>query len=504
MSRSRTSLATVLVLALGLTWSTVVARDAGAEPVLLDGAVFEWSVNDESNTGAFNGQCNFMSGGVSDGHAATYRATDGDATVVKRTAAGTYSPVSDYSTRCKDANGTTVTPGGTARLGQKVVFSDGEGTLDPATGEATISWHGTFSMNYYGALTPFWFTDPVLEVGADGNGSITATVGGYSSSIDNPDVRELITPIPGVEIATLRGVDSSNLDGFVTTPVYDGVEVEVAESPQIRAFPGWGSWPVSYIRAMEQLGLASYWYSSGGAADARKPPAELSVAYGTGTAPTTTTTNAPSTTAPGSTTTTPGSSSTTTTPTTTPTSTTTTSAPPGGSTGVGIRAVVPDGPGTDVDGDGEENPDDGLPENTFAWTVDAATGGVTLGLVPGGDDEYRFSGDLGAITVVDTRDSTGASWSLSGQVSDFSGGLSGKYLGWTPSVTSAGAGALPGGAVPSGFVAGDGLSSPALLASAPAGRPKGMATLGAALDLRIPRSTPGGTYSATLTVTALG
>ena len=107
MTRSRRSLAVVLVATLGLGWSAALAVDAGAEPVVITGAVFEWSVNDESNTGAFNGQCNFMSGGISDGYAATYRSGDGDATVVKRTATGTYAPVSDYSTRCKDANGTT-------------------------------------------------------------------------------------------------------------------------------------------------------------------------------------------------------------------------------------------------------------------------------------------------------------------------------------------------------------------------------------------------------------
>jgi len=105
--------------------------------------------------------------------------------------------------------------------------------------------------------------------------------------------------------------------------------------------------------------------------------------------------------------------------------------------------------------------------------------------------------------VVDTRDGSPA-WSLSGQVSDFSGGLSGKFLGWSPRVTSEGAGAVPGGAVPSGLLAGDGLRVPSLLASAAKGHPKGSATVGADLDLRLPASTRGGTYNATLTITALG
>lgn len=505
MSRSRISVAAALALALGLAVPASIAREVSAEPVLLSGAVLEWSVNDESNTGAFNGQCNFMSGGISDGMAPTYRATDGDATVLKRTAAGTHAPVSDYATRCKDANGTTVTAGGTARLGQKVVYANGTGTMDPATGEVDLRWTGTFSINFYGQLTPFWFTDPHLVLDADGNGRVTATIGGYSSSIDNPDVRELIDPITDVEIATLRGVASDNEDGFVVTPTYLGVQVEGADSPQIRAFPGWGSWPVSYVRAMERLGMGSYWYTSGGAADARKPPAPLTVAYGTGVAPTTTTT-APTTTQPGG-------SATTAPPTTVIPATTTTTTPPtsttvptvGGSNGVPIRAVVPEGADTDVDGDGDGSgdPDEELPANTFAWTVDAAASGVTLGAAPGDDDEYRFVGNLGSVRVIDTRQGR-ASWSLSGQVSDFSGGLSGSYLGWTPEVTQQGAGALPGGAVPSGLVAGNGLRSPALLASAPVGRTPGAATLGALLDLRVPRTTPGGTYTATLTLTALG
>lgn len=298
MTRGRSTLAVVALVALGLSWSASQAGDAAAQPTTLTGAVLEWSVNDESNTGAFNGQCNFMSGGISDGSAATYRAADRGATVLKRTAAGTDEPVSDYATRCRDANGTTVTAGGAARLGQKVRYSGGSGTLDPATGEATIAWSGTFSLNYYGSLVPFWFSDPVLRVDAAGNGTVTATVGGYASSIDDPDVRELIEPIPDVEIATLRGVQGANLDGFVVTPIFDGVQVDAAESPQIRVLPGWGSWPVSHVRAMERLGLGAFWYTTGGAADVRKPAAPLVVAYGTGTAPTTTTTTPPTTAAP--------------------------------------------------------------------------------------------------------------------------------------------------------------------------------------------------------------
>lgn len=495
MTRRLTSILVVALAASALPIATGALRPAGAAPEAVTDATFEWTVNDESNTGAFNGQCNFMSGGQSDGYAATYRSTGGNATVLKLDAAGAYAPVSDYATRCKDRSGTTVTAGGTARLGQKVRFTGGTGTIDADTGAATISWTGTFSINYYGTLTPFWISDPTLTVGADGRGAVTATIGGYSSSIDNPDVRELIDPIPNVTIATLAGVDSANRTGFAATPTYTGVAYDNAEAPQIRSFPGWGSWPVSFVQAMERLGLGPYWYTSGGAADTRKAPAPVVVGYGLGTAPTTTTT----TSTPGSTTTStvPGATTTT----TLPGSTTTTTPPTSGSGGVSISAVVPAGPGTDVDGETEVPP--GLPANTFSWTIDAANGGVTLGQIPGGAGELRFGGQLPDVTVVDTRDGSPA-WSLSGQVSDFTSGVSGKYLGWSPRLTSEGAGAVAGGAVPSGLLAGDGLRVPSLLASAPEGHPKGAATVGADLDLRLPTSTPGGTYTATLTITALG
>lgn len=511
MSRVRMLVTAVLLVALGAAACSAPASQPteavrrsrslalASGPVELDGATLEWSVNEESNTGAFNGQCNYLSGGISDGSAATYRASDGNATVLKLTAAGTHEPISDFSTRCKDRFGVHVTPGGTARLGQKVRYTNGTGTLDPSTGEVEIRWRGTFTVNFYGSLTPFWFSDPELSVGPDGNGTITATMGGYASSIDDPDERELVDPVPGVVVATLVGVDSRNLDGFTTTPLYQGVQVDGLETPQLRAFPGWGAWPVPFVAFMESLGLGSYWYTTGGAADARKSPASLTVGFGTGTTPTTTTVPSQTTTTlPSVTTTTlPGATTTTTVP-----GVTTTAAPTvGGSSGLDVTAVVPGGPGPVVD-DGIEEQEPGLPDDTFGWTI-SATGGITLGPIPTGAGELRFGGQLAPVRVIDTRTSR-AAWSLSGQVSDFSGGLSGRYLGWTPRVTSPGAGAVAGDAVVSGLLAGSGLRVPSLLASAPAGHEPGSATLGADLELRIPDSTPGGTYTATLTITALG
>ena len=56
----------------------------------------------------------------------------------------------------------------------------------------------------------------------------------------------------------------------------------------------------------------------------------------------------------------------------------------------------------------------------------------------------------------------------------------------------------------SGITSGNGLKDTSLLASAPSAHAVGgTATVGADLDLRIPQDTPAGSYSATLTITAL-
>jgi hypothetical protein len=274
---------------------------ADAAPGVVTGATLEWSVNDEANAGAFNGDCNYLSAGESDGTAATYRATDRDVTILKRNAAGVYAPVTDHSTRCLDANGVKVAATGSSRLDQRVLYTNGTGTLDPETGEASIQWRGTFTLNFYGSLIPFWITDPQLVVDAAGRGQLVATLGGFASDIDNPLVRAPLDPVPGIVVATFSGVDLRSGGSVTVTPDYAGVTYESTETPQLR-IPGtaWGSWPASFVDFHVLSGLSGYWYTTGGLADVRKPPAPITFGLGTVTTPTTgaPTTAAPTTAAP--------------------------------------------------------------------------------------------------------------------------------------------------------------------------------------------------------------
>jgi hypothetical protein len=287
-----------------LAGMVAVSSPAHAAPGTVTGATFEWTFSDEANAASFNGQCNFWSAGQSDGTLATYTATNGNATVLKLDATNTYVPISDFATRCLDKNGTPANffngpVPAPVRLGQKVRFTGGSGTLDPATGASTIQWTGTWSINFYGDNVPFWMTNPKLTMNASGNGTITATMGGYKSDINDPSIRIPLPAVPNVVIATLAGVSAANATGFSTTPVYGGVQYDAdpvyGQSPQNRTSPGWGSWPDSFVDFQMETGLGSYWYTSGSASiDIRKPPQSLTVGYGTfAPAPTPTTSVSP-------------------------------------------------------------------------------------------------------------------------------------------------------------------------------------------------------------------
>jgi hypothetical protein len=142
----------------------------------------------------------------------------------------------------------------------------------------------------------------------------------------------------------------------------------------------------------------------------------------------------------------------------------------------------------------------------FGWTIDGDNGLVDLGTAEDQDGKYlEAKGDINPITVTDTRSSQ-APWSISASVGDFKDGdktFPGSYLGWTPEVAAAGAGAKAGEAVASGIDGTDGLSVSRTLGQADQGHAKGEAKLGAGLDLKLPDTVDEGSYRATLTITAL-
>jgi phosphate ABC transporter phosphate-binding protein len=141
------------------------------------------------------------------------------------------------------------------------------------------------------------------------------------------------------------------------------------------------------------------------------------------------------------------------------------------------------------------------PNGAFTLTVDS-TDTVTLS-VSGSSATAATT----PITVSDTRN-TFPGWAVSGQSSEFTGSgtaagaaISGDQLGWMPTATALGDAVTLGVAVAPGS---PGLgTTPATLASAPAGHGFGTSTLGANLTLAIPAPAAAGAYTAGLTVTAV-
>ncbi|TDB92862.1 hypothetical protein E1091_12490 [Micromonospora fluostatini] len=160
---------------------------------------------------------------------------------------------------------------------------------------------------------------------------------------------------------------------------------------------------------------------------------------------------------------------------------------------------------------------------TITAAIDATAGSLTISVNPDdravvlppaqlnpSGERWESQGELRPVTVTDTR-SASPGWSASGQIpQDFvaedGASFSAGYLGWTPQVLSQGTGqGVTAGPAVAPYVvgAGGGLGNSAVLGTAPDGAGRGTAKLGAGLRLSLPTETTPGTYTATLTLTAI-
>ncbi|NUJ90118.1 hypothetical protein HOW07_19045 [Plantibacter sp. MCCC 1A11337] len=280
-----TALVTTSVVALG---SIVAAPAAMAAESTIDDAVFTWGINNESNNSAFQpGAINLLSAGeiAKTSGADTvveseWKQTDGNVAIQKKQADGTWAPSTWAGLRTTATGGPITPPSSASYSDNRVAISGGTGTVDVEAGTAEIQWDGTFTAAYYQGLTQFSASDPKLTVDADGTGVVTATLSGYGTSMDDPNLFVVLEPQADVVIATLSGVDVTDT-GFTVTPDYLGTVVSVPESgvPQSTTGANAGSFPQSFVDFQVLTGMASYWYSSGGAADAAKPTTPLGVSY---------------------------------------------------------------------------------------------------------------------------------------------------------------------------------------------------------------------------------
>ncbi len=258
-------------------------------------AQLRWGLNHEQGSAAFFGGCNFLMAGIpgtdGDTHGGKvwteadgfYRASDGDVRVVRTDGSGT-DHAATFATRCQAPDGQQVSLANNLSNGGQVVVDGGAGTVDPASGTATIRWTGTFTSVFYGGLTYWWASDPVLTIRADGTGELTATAGGFGTSMEDMTRWERL-PATQVVLADLERVLLGDRTGFRVVPRYVGVAtgaagltVPQAQRTDVNA-AYWGAFPSSFVEFQVRTGQAAYWYTSGGQRDWAKPASPLYVSY---------------------------------------------------------------------------------------------------------------------------------------------------------------------------------------------------------------------------------
>ena len=165
-----------------------------AGPAAIDGVALRWGVNNESSNRAFAPRTyNFFSAGqVPDpGKGGTtlprsgWHQKSGDVAIEKWNGSA-WKPAT-WAGLSTDSSGAELgSPTAGTFSNHRFVFAEGVGTVDLAAGTAHVAWDGDVTVLYYSGMSFFTISDPVLDV-ADGRGTLTATVSGYASSVDNPD-----------------------------------------------------------------------------------------------------------------------------------------------------------------------------------------------------------------------------------------------------------------------------------------------------------------------------
>ena len=248
-------------------------------------AQLRWGLNAESGGGAFAGGCNFLSAGRSgySGEARVWTAADGlyapasgAVRIEKPTADGAWTAAS-WDTKCLDPRGAAVTTASTASAtGNQVVIDGGVGRRSAEGLE--IRWSGSFTVAFYGGMTYWSITDPVLSLDATGSGRLTGIASGYGTSMDDLTRWEPIADTT-VVLAEIRGAAGER--GFTVTPEYLGVATtgagQVPRTPQNADH--WGSFPQSFVDFHRLTGQQGYWLTTNGVRDAAKPASPVTVSY---------------------------------------------------------------------------------------------------------------------------------------------------------------------------------------------------------------------------------
>ncbi|AXR74066.1 hypothetical protein DCC27_006865 [Auritidibacter sp. NML130574] len=259
----------VVVTGLGVTQPAMAAIQR------VEGATFQWGVNDESTGRAPFGHNLLIAGEVPNINEGSTRG----ARTLSNEEFEQYFSGQEGNVSITGPDGEVNTVKNRYRPGSRVNIANGTGHVDPETNSGRIEWDGSFTVMFYSGMVYFTIHDPVLTL-KDGHGAVTADMTGYGSAIDDFSKWEILERAEDVDIATFHNVSVDlSEDGVSVTPDYQGVAVGNVATPQKREGQNWGSFPQEFIDFVEATGLGAYWYSSGGAADPKKLPQAISVSY---------------------------------------------------------------------------------------------------------------------------------------------------------------------------------------------------------------------------------
>lgn len=483
LSPRRSLLGIASALAVAASGFALITPAAQAADATTSDASLSWTLSEETGGGAYNGSCNFLTAGtVGDAKSshgwsdeegkAWYKASDGAVSLSR-----TYGTPS-WDTRCTGPDGKKVSPFKGSSTNTAVTFSRGTGTIDAAAGTADVTWKGSATVVFYGGLTYWSFSDPHLVIGKDGTGTLTATASGYGADMNDTSKWTTLKPTT-VTMATFHDAKVT-AKGFTATPDYAGVKVEVpgdTAQPQVRTNPGWGAFPQSFVDFQVLTGQSSYWYSSGGNSDPKKVATPISFAWSAKE---------------------------------TPTEPQPTEDPDGTKVDVGVTVPAtptdPTNPIDPTDPTDPTNPTDPTGPTTDEFTYTVSSGSADLGSATANASGFSASGQLPTVSVTDTRKEKKA-FTISGKASAFSDGsgqtIPASALGWAPAFASGEntVGATVGAAVDPNA---PGLGSATTLVAAASGHSRGTAKVNASLKLQAPATTPSGSYTSHITITAVG
>lgn len=269
----------------GLIVATASDAPAAEDRFTVSDATLRWGFNKASNSSLTpDGFHYFSAGAVTISEApdrmlpeSAWSQADGLVSIEKNIAGSGYRPAT-WEGLGTDANDVALSAASGSNFSDhRVVLAGGVGRVDRTAATAEIAWRGSFTIVYDGGSSFVHVTDPVLSV-ANGSGTVTATLTGFTAAADDPDGWEQVSS-QQVVLTDVSAVDLA-AGGATMLPSYDGVEVEApdGEPTQDRSSAGWGAFPQAFVDFQHRVGQAGIWYSTG-TGDAAKRPLPITLGY---------------------------------------------------------------------------------------------------------------------------------------------------------------------------------------------------------------------------------